>query len=300
LPQHSHGPYAAISEERLDIIKATFVDIRGTLGLPWVGELFELLAVYDLYLQAAWLQAKPSIRSHYFGRILSEVAQRSFDVAVRSGMPFSDHRAVVASSELEAAAVPWTHAVARDLPDAEYLDRLLPMLSRLNAATFLIATAIRDALLGRDVGNSPPRTGPDAALDVLPPEPALRLRWHDSANCDEAGPLGPRLPSKEYQLLGAWPAYLDVLRREIRPFARSEEYLQGVADLDAYATAAVRALPFPFRASGELARSMGYPTADVSTLLDTVIATQKRLNELVLHSAAMWYGWLGGNLSSDG
>ncbi|HZQ38638.1 MAG TPA: hypothetical protein VFD32_22120, partial [Dehalococcoidia bacterium] len=60
MTQRQTGMPAGLSEDRLDRIKRVFEDVRWTLGVCWVGELFELLAVYDLYLQAAWLQLKPS------------------------------------------------------------------------------------------------------------------------------------------------------------------------------------------------------------------------------------------------
>jgi hypothetical protein len=113
---------------------------------------------------------------------------------------------------------------------------------------------------------------------------------------DVAGPLGAHLVSKQYRALAFWPDYLEIVRRELRPLARSEPYRRSVAEMDTFAAAAVRALPFPFRANGELGRSLGYSAAEVGELADAATALQRRHCELTLHTAALRIGWQGGNL----
>src|SRR5579871_5600093 len=93
--QRQPGMPAGLSEDRLDRIKRVFEDVRLTLGVCWVGELFELLAVYDLYLQAAWLQLKPSVASAYFDRTSREVQTRALRAVIDAGFPVSDHRRLV-------------------------------------------------------------------------------------------------------------------------------------------------------------------------------------------------------------
>ncbi|HEY7294324.1 MAG TPA: hypothetical protein VH916_04740 [Dehalococcoidia bacterium] len=287
MTQRQPGMPAGLSEERLDRIKRVFEDVRHTLGVCWVGELFELLAVYDLYLQAAWLQLKPSVAAAYFDRIAREVQARASQAVNSSGFPFSDHRRLVG---VDAAAWP--------LDDEDLaLAKTLALLERLNAASLVIATAARDTLLGREVGASPPRTGPDAALRPEPAPIQVRLRWAEGAAADAYRPPDGGFASREYLLLAAWGDYFETVRRELRPLLRSQAYAQSTAQLDVYATAAVRALPYPFRASGELARSLGYAAVDVSDLLAGVTEAQKRLCELAIQTAALRLGWAGGNVS---
>jgi len=288
--QRQPGMPAGLSEDRLDRIKRVFEDVRRTLGVCWVGELFELLAVYDLYLQAAWLQLKPSVASAYFDRTAREVQARAVRAVTEAGFPISDHRRLVGVIGSESEVRPL--AGGDDLALATTLD----LLERLNAVSLLIATAARDALLGREVGAAPPRTGPDAALRPEPAPIEVRLRWADGAAADASGPPDGGFASREYLLLAAWGDYFETVRRELRPFLRSQAYTQGSAQLDVYTTAAVRALPYPFRASGELARSLGYAAVDVSDLLAGVTEAQKRLCELMLQTAALRLGWTGGNM----
>lgn len=295
MPQRSAGLPAALSEDRLDRLKEILADVRRTLGVAWAGELFEALAVYDVYVQTAWYQLKPSVTAIYFERTAREVATRAAAAVQRAGFPFSDHQHALGNAGEREDGVRPREAVADEIAA---LGGVLDLLERLNPAAMLIATAVRDALLGREVGSCPPRTGPDAALAPPPrpaPEPAT-LRWSPEHGAEGSGPAGAALPSKEYRLLAVWPTYFAVARRELRPLLRSEPYQRAAAELDVYATAAVRALPYPFRASGELARSHGYSPAEVNDLLDTASTLQKRLCELTLQVAALRLGWQGGNL----
>lgn len=281
---------AGLSEDRLDRIKRVFEEVRLTLGVCWVGELFELLAVYDLYLQAAWLQLRPSVASAYFDRTAREVQARALRAVVDAGFPLSDHRRLVAM--FGEGAEPRPLASGEEAALAATLD----LLERLNADSLLIATAVRDALLGREIGALPPRTGPDAALRPEPAPIVVRLRWAEGAAADVSGPPDGGFASREYVLLAAWGDYFETVRRELRPLLRSPAYAQGTAQLDVYATAAVRALPYPFRANGELARSLGYAGADVNDVLSAVTEAQRRLCELTLQTAALRLGWGGGNM----
>ncbi|HLZ71723.1 MAG TPA: hypothetical protein VKV26_17610 [Dehalococcoidia bacterium] len=290
MTQRHSGMPAGLSEDRLDRIKRVFKDVRRTLGVCWVGELFELLAVYDLYLQAAWLQLKPSVASAYFERTAHELQSRAGRAVYEAGFPFSDHRRLVGGVESESGSRPL--AGGEKLALATTLD----LLERINAVSLLIATAARDALLGREVGASPPRTGPDAALRPEPAPISVRLRWAEGLAADVSGPPDGGFASREYLLLAAWGDYFETVRRELRPLLRAQAYAQAAAQLDVYATAAVRALPYPFRASGELARSLGYAAADVNDLLAGVTEAQKRLCELALQTAALRLGWTGGNM----
>jgi hypothetical protein len=288
--QRQPGMPAGLSEERLDRIKRVFEDVRLTLGVCWVGELFELLAVYDLYLQAAWLQLKPSAASAYFDRTARELQARALRAVIDAGFPVSDHRRLV--GPLRESDEPRPVSAGEEAA----LGATLALLERLNADTLLVATAVRDALLGREVGALPPRTGPDAALRPEPAPIAVRLRWAEGAAADVSGPPDGGFASREYLLLAAWGDYFETVRRELRPLLRSPAYAQGAAQLDVYATAAVRALPYPFRANGELARSLGYAGGDVGDILAGVTEAQKRLCELALQTAALRLGWSGGNM----
>lgn len=290
MTQHQPGMPVGLSEDRLDRIKRVFEDVRLTLGVCWVGELFELLAVYDLYLQAAWLQLKPSVASAYFDRTARDVQARALRAVIDAGFPVSDHRRLLDRLGNEAEARPTSAG------EETALATTLDLLERLNADSLLIATAVRDALLGREVGALPPRTGPDAALRPDPAPIAVRLRWAEGASADVSGPPDGGFASREYLLLAAWGDYFETVRRELRPLLRSPAYAQGAAQLDIYATAAVRALPYPFRANGELARSLGYAGADVSDILSGATEAQKRLCELALQTAALRLGWGGGNM----
>jgi hypothetical protein len=285
VPARQAHTLPALPEERLDRLKEVFTEVRRALGVPWVGELFETLAVYDRYLVAAWLQLLPSVMSAYFDRIAGEIAARATASIAATGMPFSDHGS--------AASAAWSGEALREL------ERTLDALEQLNPSLLLIATAVRDALLGRDVGSCPPRTGPDALPRSIGSAPERSLRWTVGEASDLAGPFGSHLPSKQYRLLALWPGYLDLMRRELRPLGRSEVYRRSLVELDTFATAAVRALPFPFRANGELGRSLGYTPSEVGELLDLVTTLQRRYCELALHAAAQRIAWQGGNLGAE-
>jgi hypothetical protein len=60
--------------------KATFQDIKLTLGIAAVGDLFEELANYPWYLQLAWRNLKPNASTVYFQRMTRELA----DMALRA------------------------------------------------------------------------------------------------------------------------------------------------------------------------------------------------------------------------
>lgn len=61
-------------------VKATFEDIKLTLGVGAVGRLFEELAPHPTFLSLAWRNLKPNASTVYFHRIageLSEIASKS-------------------------------------------------------------------------------------------------------------------------------------------------------------------------------------------------------------------------------
>jgi hypothetical protein len=279
-----HSSVEILSEERLDRIKSIFSDVRESLGIAWVGDLCEELAAYDRYLQAAWYQLKPNVVSAYFRRITRDITRRAFDAAMESGLPFSDHRGELSAS------IPPASLLA--------LGSLLSAIEAVHPPTLLVATAIRDALLGREVGSSPPRTGPDAVVEEVPrvvPLPRLR----PAGRIAEAGSRDADFGPRSYQPFLEQPEYLERARRELRHLVKADAYRRSLSELDVYASAAVRALPFPFRASGELAQSLGYPAASVATLLDLVSNQQSRLCELALQFGALRYAWDGGNLGEQ-
>ncbi len=71
-------------------VKAVFDDIKTTLAIPTVGQVFRRLAVYPWFLQLAWRNLKPNCQIAYFQRTVDELLQSAVDALQVQQQPLSD------------------------------------------------------------------------------------------------------------------------------------------------------------------------------------------------------------------
>ncbi|HLJ69585.1 MAG TPA: halocarboxylic acid dehydrogenase DehI family protein [Chloroflexota bacterium] len=247
------GPVAPVVRELADAeatgpIATAYADLKAGLRLPYVGQVFRVLAIYPDFLQLAWRQLAPNVATTYFETASGRILER-----VRAGTSRLSQ-----APDVPAAAAPVLRA-------CEYAD------AKLLLAVAIMRSATRGEL---------PR------LQTLPPEmrapapaalPGDRLETiefpEDSdpgaqAVLDQIASATGWPPSDTFRAIARWPDYLGVAWPELESLTADASFRRLQTELRRLAEECILALPYRTNLSPHVLRQSGLSEEEIDNVHD--------------------------------
>ena len=244
-----------VADER---VRHIFDDTRRVLHMPWVGALFQGYAMYPDYLELAWHELRPSLRTRQFEDDARAIGNAADEAVVRFYTPSYGKRDIAAMN-LDPFAI-------RETVDAFHAG---------NPKLLLAAMALRRAFEEGSVGGAggaqqpPPESAQEARA-----EHATLLMVDEAGTSDEVRRLYAdikatlRLPlvNSDYRAMAVWPAYLAQAWGDIKGVVGAEAYSTEVRRLSGLASDAVDRFAVPVAATREATERAGVPAGELANL----------------------------------
>lgn len=283
MPHRTHLKLASETEAQGRTAEL-FADIKQTLGVPYVGLVFQAYGVYPAFLELFWQSVRPGTGDAQFFACAERLRASAY-TRVYSYFPVPDFCAHSQKLQLS--------AVARD-----ELKSTVELLSYYNALQLLLVAVVFQAF-DRPVGRAPQSPKP-ATHPTFPVRPVL---------IDEgtAAPGVARIYDEIKRAFGA-----PVVKTDVRAFARFpgflEDYwnvLQRVLELPLYAEsqfgvqdtalAVAREFPAEVRLDKDRLENAGIGDDDIAAVLRATGLFLKLLSSSLLNLAIARIGFDGGN-----
>jgi hypothetical protein len=225
------NPASEVLEEHAEgDLKGIFEDIKKTFRVPFVGQVFGVLATQPDYLRVAWRQLHTNAQTIYFENQADDI--RRFAVESMSAI-----------GELRTPA------------SDEGIAHVLSVFHYLNPKLLLAVSALRSSMLGQvpRVAELPAAEKRQVNPGIPHDMPAIELVNRETTNdrlrpvfddIQASSPTG--VVSSEYRALAKWPEFLEGAWNAVKPRMTTPEYRRATRQLRWMADEAV--LGFPFRA----------------------------------------------------
>lgn len=262
--------------------------IQEVLRVPYVDELWLALSRYPRYLERAWEELEPNLGTYaaeHAADLLRAHAVEDLPL-VRRDQRLSLRVAGVSQAELEQI---------RAVNDT--LHYALPKV-------LLAAVGLSAALAGESVGGGGARPRPlprGLAPGSTPVEPAAAealpdgVAWHLQEIA--AVHRHPRAPLY-FRALARWPAYLEVLWHDLRPYVGSEWYAERGEQLQRRAREEWAILPRRLTFGPDEVRALGYTLEQVDELRCILACYRARILPDVLLDVTLAKALLDGPASA--
>jgi hypothetical protein len=233
------------SDER---VREAFRDIKATLRVPLVSQIFQAWATVPRFLDYTWRRFRPNVLAASFieqSRRISGLAAR-----VVSAWPGDDHGAALRERNVSEA-------------DMLRMREISGMFNDLDCKLLAIAHAVRLALGGTQIGGggiSGPQHGGDkdrlsrdhrglslSLVDERDAPPRIRTVLEDIKSS-----LGLSLMPSEYRAIAAFPDWLEIWWKDCKASLNAPRYASLLREVDEAGVEAARALPYRLNLSDEL------------------------------------------------
>lgn len=256
-------------------VKTVYDDIQRTFRVPFVSPVFRMLANYPEYLQLAWRQIQPNIKTVYVERQADEIRHAAVAGMAGLGQPPSAEAPTTATLRLFHHHYPLlliAVAALRASTNGQY-----PKLGDLVAEDKRQVTAS-----SRDDVPSVIMVDPDSVSDPLA---ALFARIRAAQGTDVIGGV--------YRALAQWPEYLESAWTALDPLTQRPEYRQLTRDLRLMAEAAIIVLPYRVDFNPHTMRLSGLSEQDIDDVRAILDRFYRLLPSLVANVAFLSIGALG-------
>lgn len=253
-------------------IKATYDDVKETLRLPYVPDLFRSLAVHPNYLQLAWTALKPNAQTIFFERQSDRLRRTAADLTTRFPRPQFEDQTLAPSLKTLWYAAPKEALAA----------------AALRSATGGQQPRLR-ALGAEDKRRIAPGVPEGAALPARTTNPAdeqTQALLTEMAQASGGG-LQP-----EYAVLGSAPTSAAIAWRALKALAQDVEYRRIQRVISAAVEDAITALPFRMDISTHVLRHGGLTEHEIDAVRD-LLSRYDRMGRLSLLNLAILSGGNG-------
>lgn len=215
--------------------KDLYDEIRDTLGISWVPDMFQAFAAHPRYLEVAWRELRALVGRAGFERAADDVRRIGHEAIGR--FPPADHVDLLRSQ--------------RFAGDFAEIRRVVEAFDHTDPRLLVMATALHDAFQRKPVGTS---SSLDAAQRVT--VPAFRDQMTFVHPSEAEGPARSILEeirqdeelsfvAQDYQALARWPDYLDLAYHDLKPHVGTPEHTRAVLEIRNRAGVAMGELPGP-------------------------------------------------------
>jgi hypothetical protein len=256
--------------------RAVFEAVKPALRASLVGSIFRAWASAPEFLERLWGRLEPAVRTRFFEAGADRVRERAVDLVDELVKP-ADHLPIMRAAGLTDREI---GRIRDTLAVFHYLDPKL----------LIVAEAVRLAWRGEAPAAAPP--APAGAFVPPPRQPGRRPEDSIPAGVPDgmlapgaaAGAggepgrtilseitsfLGAAETPDDFLALAAFPGYLDLAWRELKPVIQKESFGAAVADLRKTAAEVARGLPRPLAIDREeLARLAGAERGAVAESID--------------------------------
>lgn len=265
-------------------IKEVYEDIKATMRVPFVPTSFRAFAAYPEYLELVWAHVKPNVGTAAFEEWAAGIRHHS-DADASHRFRVSDHVNILLQRGTPYETI---HDIRDTVEVFHYLDpRLL----------ILLAGLVESQEKQAPVGNLDPTPREVRRVDVpsflfvpvrlvrpeLAPHRVRRL-----LNDIKAAMQMPVVPGL-YRALAAWPDYLELAWKEVKPALSTRPYGETCAELREIASRAAYELPSPLRIDDDTLVQAGLE-ADLREIRQLNQLFADLLPRLILNTSILWKG----------
>jgi hypothetical protein len=246
----SHPASEVLEELAEGDLKGIFENIKKTFRVPFVSQVFGVLATQPDYLRVAWRQLHTNAQTIYFENQADDI--RRF--------------AVEAMSEIGELRTPATD---------EGIAQVLGVFHYLNPKLLLAVSALRSSMLGQvpRVAELPAAEKRQVAAGIAPGMPAIEIVDPETSDdrlrrifddIKASSPAG--VVSTEYRALAKWPDFLEGAWTAVKPRMSTAEYRRAIRQLRWMADEAVLGFPFRVDATPHTLRLAGLTEQQIDTV----------------------------------
>jgi hypothetical protein len=263
-------------------VRAIYHDIKRTMAVPVVGDIFRAFAAFPSFLEVVWWEVKPLVGSEAFEGLADRIRAHALACA-RQHCYVPDHAKALASLGIDEAGVARVRAVGELFYQTD--PRLL-----------VVATAVRESLTTGAVGRSirghhlRRRIEPSglASLPLVSPASASEDVWR--AFDEVQTTLGVPFVPADFRALALWPDYLQLAWDDVKGQVRTAQFRRDVQAISGIALAGVAELPRLVRVDATTVRAAGVSEEQLSQIYALQEVFQRLMPALVGTIALMRLG----------
>ncbi len=264
-------------------VQQTYLDIKRTMAVPFVGDIFKACAAYPPFLEAVWWEVKPLIGTPAFEGLADRIRAHS-DACARRHLYVPDHTAALE---------------ARGMASKE-IDRIrdtVEVFHRSDPRLLVIASAVRESLRKGPVGSvahkHAPRQQPSHLkfpLPLKPVSPAMTDAGAGQVLEDLQHAIDMPFVPTDFALLANWPDYLTLVWDDVKSQVRTTEFRRHRDELYDIAVGGLRELPRLVRVDATAVRGAGITQAQLGEIYNLVDLLAKVTASLVSSIALLRLG----------
>ncbi|MGH2442869.1 MAG: halocarboxylic acid dehydrogenase DehI family protein [Chloroflexota bacterium] len=258
-------------------VKAIYDDIKNTLRVPVVNLVFRVLATQPDFLQLAWRQLEPNLRTVYFESRADVIRAAAVQGAEKLGSPPKPEDSGVAS--------------------------LLGLFHYVNPKLLLAVAVLRSAVNGQYpmLEKLPESEKRQIETGVDPRMPTISLIDEETASpaiadifADIKATLGIPVLNTDYRALATYPSYLQIAWEALKPATSTAGYRSLERELRMMAEQTILVLPFRVEINPHIMRLCGLTESECERIRQTLDVFYKLLPGLVANIAFLSAGALPG------
>ncbi|MCL5958200.1 MAG: halocarboxylic acid dehydrogenase DehI family protein [Chloroflexi bacterium] len=256
-----------------------YSDIKRTMGVPVVGDLFRAFAAFPPFLELVWWEVKPLFGSLIFEGLADRIRAHALACA-RQHCFVPDHTAALAAAGMPKYEI-------------DHLRGTVELFFHVDPRLLVISTAVRESLATGQVGSAKrmpierrapislalPSAVKLASSARLPAKASLVLSEVRTA-------LGVPFVPSDYRAFATWQNYLPMAWADVKGQVRTAQYRQDVKGIADIALAGVSDLPRLVRVDDTSVRSAGVSEGQLSQI-SAIVETFYRLMPSLVGTVAL-------------